>query len=119
MRCEYPDLVTLEPADDDEEVFGDAWPLVVEWRELKNVHPHRGKGLAWLAEEERLLEVEPVLLEGHGMMLPPEKRPLRGFDRDGQTRWRRKALFNRRRERAKLERRRGMRRALTLGLWWD
>ena len=30
LRREYPELVTLEPADDDEEVFGDAWPLIVE-----------------------------------------------------------------------------------------
>ena len=39
----YPDLVTLEPAEDDEEVFGDAWPMIVEWRELKDVHPNEGK----------------------------------------------------------------------------
>ncbi|MYA51007.1 MAG: hypothetical protein F4045_06835 [Chloroflexi bacterium] len=119
VRCEYPDLVTLEPADDDEEVSGDAWPLIVEWRELKNKHSHRGKGLAWLAAEEQLLEVELALLEEHGMTLPPEKRPLRGFDRGGQTTWRRAALLNTRRERAGQERRRQVRRALTLGLWWD
>ncbi len=119
LRCEYPDLVTLEPADDDGEVFGDAWPLIVEWRTLKNTHLIKGKGLAWLAEKERLLVVELALLETHGMTLPPEKRPLRGFDRDGQTIWRRKALFNTRRERAQQERRRWMRRVLTLGLWWE
>ena len=119
MRREYPDLVTREAADDDEEVLGDAWPLIVEWRTLKNTHPNKGKGLAWLAEKERLLVVELALLETHGMTLPPEKRPLRGFDRDGQTTWRRKALFNTRRERAKQERRRWLRRVLTLGLWWD
>ncbi|MDE2885712.1 MAG: hypothetical protein OXO53_11560 [Chloroflexota bacterium] len=118
-RREYPDLVTPEPADDDEEVFGDAWPLIVEWRGLKNKHPLKGKGLAWLAEGERLLEVELALLEEHGMTLPPEKRPLRGFDRDGQTTWRRKALFNTHRERARQERQRQVRRVLTLGLWWD
>ena len=44
MRREYPDLVTLEPALDDEEIFGDAWPLVVEWRELKDDPPQRGQG---------------------------------------------------------------------------
>ena len=65
----------------DEEVFGAAWPLIVEWRELKNAHPVRGKGFAWLADHERLLEMELALLEEHGMTLPPEKQPLRGFDR--------------------------------------
>ncbi len=96
-RREYSDLVTREPADDDEEVFGDAWPLIAEWRELKDAHPNDGKGLGWLAEEERLRVVELALLEEHGMTLPPEKRPLRGFDRDGQVTWRRTALFDTRR----------------------
>ena len=44
LRREYPDLVTLEPAPDDEEVFGDAWPMIVEWRGLKDVAPQRGEG---------------------------------------------------------------------------
>ena len=118
-RREYPDLVTREPAGDDEEVFGDAWALIVEWRELKDVHPNKGRGLAWLAEKERLLEVELALLEGHGMTLPPEKQPLHGLDRYGQITWRRKALHHARRERAKQERLRWVRRALTLGLWWE
>ena len=106
-------------ADDDEEVFRDAWPLIAEWRKLKDVHPNKGRGLAWLAEKERLLEVELALLEGHGMTLPPEKQPLRGFDRYGQTNWRRTALHHTRRERAKQERLRWVRRALTLGMWWE
>ena len=83
LRREYPDLVTLEPAEDDEEVFGEMWPMIVEWRGLKDAHPNDGKGLDWLAAEERLRVVELALLEDHGMTLPPEKRPLRGFDRDG------------------------------------
>ena len=111
--------MTREPAGDDGEVFRDAWPLIAEWRELKDVHPNKGRGLAWLAEKERLLEVELALLEGHGMTLPPEKQPLRGFDRYGQITWRRKALHHARRERAKQERLRWVRRALTLGMWWE
>ena len=112
-RREYPDLVTLEPVEDDEEVFGDAWALIVEWRGLKDAHPNEGKGLAWLAEEERLRVVELTLLEDHGMTLPPEKRPLRGFDRDGQINWRRTALFDTRRARRKAE----LLGRLTFGLW--
>ena len=113
VRREYPDLVTREPAEDDEEVFGDAWPLIVEWRELKDAHPNEGRGLAWLAEEERLRVVELDLLEDHGMTLPPEKRPLRGFDRDGQINWRRTALFDTRRA----VRKRELLRKVTFGLW--
>ena len=114
MKREYPDLVTLEPAGDDEEVFGDAWALIVEWRELKDAHPNDGKGLEWLAEEERLRVVELTLLEDHGMTLPPEKRPLRGFDRDGQINWRRTALFDTRRALKKRE----LLNTLTLRLLW-
>ena len=46
---EYPDLVTREAAPDDEEVFGAAWPLIAEWRGLKETHPNQGKSLSWLA----------------------------------------------------------------------
>ena len=94
---DYPDLVTLEPADD-AAVFGDAWPLIVEWRVLMDSHPTQGKGLAWLADEERLRVVELALLEDHGLTLPPEKQPLRDFDRSGQITWRRTALSASRRE---------------------
>ena len=70
LRREYPDLVTLEPAEDDEDVFGEAWPLIAEWRELKASHPNQGKGLEWLAVEERFMTVELALLEEHGLTLP-------------------------------------------------
>ena len=117
MRREHPDLATREPAPDDEEVFGEAWPLIVEWRELKDAHPNDGKGLAWLAARERLLVVELALLEEHGMTLPPEKQPLRGLDRSGQVNWRRTALYDTRRALKQQELRRRARRVLTLGLW--
>ena len=117
MRREHPDLATREPAPDDEEIFGEAWPLIVEWRELKDGRPNDGKGLAWLAARERLLVVELALLEEHGMTLPPEKQPLRGLDRSGQTNWRRTALYDTRRALKQQELRRWARRILTFGLW--
>ena len=118
VRREYPELVTIEPADDDEEVFGEAWPLIVEWREMKESHPDQGKGLEWLAGRERLLEVELALLEDHGMTLPPEKQPLHGLDRSGQTSWRRKALFDTRRKLARSEIVNWVWRVLTLRWLW-
>ena len=117
MRREYPDLATREPAPDDEEIFGEAWPLIVEWRGLKDAHPNDGRGLDWLTAQERVLEVELALLEEHGMTLPPEKQPLRGLDRSGQTSWRRTALYDTRRARRKAELLRKVRRVVTLGLW--
>ena len=113
MRREYPDLATLEPAPDDEEIFGAAWPLIAEWRELLEAHPERGQGVEWLTIQKRVLEVELALLEDHGMTLPPEKQPLRDFDRSGQVNWRRTALSDTRRERKKAE----FMRRVTFGLW--
>ena len=117
VRREYPDLATREPAPDDEEIFGEAWPLIVEWRGLKDAHPNEGKGLDWLTAQERVLELELALLEEHGMTLPPEKQPLRGLDRSGQTSWRRTALYDTRRARAQAELLRKVRRVVTFGLW--
>ena len=119
LRREFPDLVTREAAEDDADVFGDAWPLIAEWRELKDTHPQAGKGLSWLVERERLLTVELALLEEHGMTLPPETYPLRGLDRLGQTNWRRAALHDAQRARARGERVRLLKRVCTLGLWWE
>ena len=118
LRREFPDLVTLELADDDDEVFGAAWPLIVEWRGLKASHPDEGKSLSWLRTEERFLAVELALLEDHGMTLPPETYPLQGFDRNGQINWRRTALSDTRRALRKRELLRWVRRALSVGLWW-
>ena len=117
QRREYPDLATLEPAADDEEVFGGAWPLIVQWRKLKGAHPNEGKGLAWLKDEQRLLELELALLEEHGMTLPPEQRPLRGFARSGQISWRRTALDDTRKALTRREFRLRIRRWLTPRTW--
>ena len=111
LRREFHDLVTLEPAED---VFGEVWPLIVEWRELKAVHPDVGKNLDWLLTEERFLALELTLLEEHGLTLPPATFPLQGFDRNGQVNWRKTALSDTRRALRKRE----LLHTLTLGLWW-
>ena len=117
LRREFPELATPEPAEDDQDVFGAAWPLVQEWREIKETHPNRGRGLEWLQEKERLLEVELALLEEHGLTLPPETYPLRGLDRGAQVNWRWKALVDTQRARQKREVLLWLRRVLSLGMW--
>ena len=112
-----PGIVTEEPADDDPEVYGDAWPLVKEWRSLRAGHPHQGRSLSWLVNEERLLTLELAMLEEHGLTLPPEKQSLRGFGRKGQTSWRWTALHDTRVALRKRELLRWVRRVCTLGLW--
>ena len=102
-RRRYPDLVTAVNPDDDEDVFGDAWLLVQEWRDLWDGHPAQGKGLAWVSKRERILELEVAMLEEHGLTLPPETEPLRGLDRGAQLNWRLKALHEFSKRRARLE----------------
>ena len=111
----YPELVTKEPAPDDEEVFGEAWPLIEEWREIwKAGHVGTGKGLAWLETEERVRELEVAMLEEHGLTLPPEKQPLHGLYRSAQLDWRKDTLHEVRRAVAW---RHLVRTILTCGLW--
>ena len=68
-RRRDPELVTKDPADDDEEVYGDDWPLVDEWRRLWDEHPARGKGLEWVSTRQRILALEVAMLEDHGLTL--------------------------------------------------
>ncbi len=97
---QYPDLVTREPADDDEQVYGAAWELISEWRTLWVGHSPLGKGLAWASRRERILELEVAMLEEHGLTLPPETAPLRGLERREQSSWRERELAKVRRLRA-------------------
>ncbi len=111
----YPELVTNEPAPDDEEVFGEAWPLIEEWRRLwKAGHTGVGKGLAWLETEQRVRGLEVAMLEEHGLTLPPEEQPLHGLWRSTQLDWRKATVSEVRRAVAW---RRLVRKVLTLGLW--
>ena len=110
----YPELVTKEPAPDDEEVYGAAWPLIKEWRRLWKTHTGVGKGVAWLETEERVRELEVTMLEEHGLTLPPEKQPLHGLWRSTQLNWRKETLHEVRRAVAW---RHLLRKVLTCGLW--
>ena len=115
----YPDLVTSDPMPGDAEVYGPVWPLVGEWRRLWVVHHDSCGGLSGLMREERIRELEVAMLEEHGLTLPPETEPLRGLWRSSQLDWRKRALNDLRRARAKRKMLRWVRRALTLGLWWE
>jgi len=113
----FPDLVTVEPDDDDGELFGDAWELVREWREPWDGDPALGRVLAWVSVRQRILELEVALLEEHGLTLPPETEPLRSLDRGAQLNWRLKTLHDFRRRRARLELRGKLRRAVCPWRW--
>ena len=113
-----PELVTEDPAADDADVYGEAWPLVEEWRRLRQNHPNRGHTLSWLTTEQRLLTLELAMMEQHGLTLPPETQPLRGFGGRGQIAWRWEALRDTRKALVRRKMLRRLRRVLTLGRWW-
>ncbi len=117
LRRKDPELVTEQTDEYDPEVYGAAWPLVEEWRCLREGHPYQGKSLSWLVTQERILVLELAMLEEHGLTLPPEKQPLRGFGCRGQTSWRHTALNDTRRALHRRRMLRWVRRILTLGLW--
>ena len=116
-RRTYPQIVTVESAEDDDYVYKEAWPVVHEWRELSKVTHFKGKTLSWMKRRERVLELEARLLDEFQLTLPPERHPI---DKE----WRRKLLRwnddDLRSIRGRIVRRlmlRWVRRILTLGLW--
>ncbi|MCY4449895.1 MAG: hypothetical protein OXE02_13740 [Chloroflexi bacterium] len=118
-RQARPKVVTAEPEHGEEEVYGDAGPLVIAWRQARAAD-RTARGMLERAEAtERLMSLEIALMEGHGLTLAPERDPFDGLKMYGELKWRRLALSNARRERRRAVRRRWLRRALTLGFWWE
>ena len=117
FRRTSPSVVTMEPQAGDEEVYGEAWPLVDEWRKLRESHPSQGRGLSWLVNEERLRELEVVLVGEHELTMPPDTDPWDSLSRRTQVRWRMETIERLQEERARVRVRRWIRRVLTLGLW--
>ena len=115
-RREYPSLVTREPADDDQGVYGDAWPLVDEWRSLE-LRREVGTKLDQARTRKRIMALEIEMIERRGLTLPPETAPMHPSERESHLGWRKRALDDLRRERAWLEILSRVRRGLTFGLW--
>ena len=112
----YPELVTREPAQDDEEVYADAWPLVNEWRRLE-VRREMGTKLDRARTRERIMELEIAMIDEKGLTLPPEDSPMHPSEKRVHLGWRMKTLDVLRRERGRLEFMGRARRRLTFGLW--
>ena len=82
----YPQLVAVEPAPDDEEVYGPAWPLVREWRTEREAFESGWPELAGREAEARMLELELRLVEEHRLTLPPDRVPWDDFARRDELR---------------------------------
>ena len=115
-RREYPSLVTREPAYDNEDVDGDAWPLVDEWRTLELLREVGTKlDRAWT--RERIMELEIAMIDEQGLTLPPENSPMHPSEKSSNLDWPRRALEDLRKERAWVEMLIRLRRVLSLRLW--
>ena len=115
----HPRVVTAEAEYGEEDVYGDAEPLVIAWRNARTVRRAAKGRLEYAEATERQMSLEIALMEGHGLTLAPERDPFDSLTMSSELKWRRLELTAARRERQRALRRRWLRRALTLGLWWE
>ena len=116
----YPHLVTPEAEPDEDLVYGDATPVIVEWREaraefLKTLKT--GTTLDRTEVQGRMLELEIAIVEEHELTLPPASFLWDQFDRRDQVWERTQDLKRVRVERNRALLWRWLRRVSTLGLW--
>ena len=113
----YPDLVTPEAEPGEEDVYGDAALLVVDWRRAMEAVQAGRDGVAGLDARARLLEVEIELIEKYQFTLPPSTYPWHDSERKEMVRFKSTALKVVRAQRKWAILHRRIRRMLTLGLW--
>ena len=117
-RRPYPQLVTVEPEEGEELIYGEAMPAIVEWRETGRALGYARRRLDKLDARQRMLELELRLVGDHELTLPPAVYPRDRADRREEV-WRRKqSLADLQVERNRAVLLRWVRRLLTLGLWW-
>ena len=116
-RRPYPQLVTVEPEEGEELIYGEAVPAIAEWREARRTLEQAKRRLDKLDAHERMLELEVRLVGDHELTLPPAVYPWDRADRRDEV-WRRKqSLQDLQVERSRALLWRWVRRVLTLGLW--
>ena len=119
-RRHRPQMVTLEPEEYEEFAYGEALPLIVEWRRARADHLDERKSrveqaTAWVW----MLELEIALIGEHGLTMPRMHAPWSAMEREREV-WRRRwrSLPDARSERRRALFWRFVRRVLTLGIWW-
>ena len=116
----YPQLVTLEAEDGEGRVYGDAAPVIVEWRKAKAEYLKAAKTGTVLDREEakmRMLHMEVAIIEKHELTLPPASFPWNWESRRQQVRRRERSLGSAEVDRNRSLLRLWLRRVLTVGLW--
>ena len=113
----YPQLVTLEAEPDEDLVYGEATPVIVEWRRVRAEFHKTRTTLDRTEVQEPMLELEIALVGEHGLTLPPVSFPWDEFDRRDKVWELTQDLKRVRAERNRALLRRWLRRVLTFGLW--
>ena len=113
----YPQLVTPEAEPDEDLVYGDAAPVIVEWRRVRAEFLKTRTTLDRTEVQEPMLEMEIALVGEHELTLPPASFPWDEFDRRDKVWERTQDLKRVRAERNRALLRRWLRRVLTFGLW--
>ncbi len=116
-RRAYPQLVTLEPEVGEELVYGEATPLIAEWRRVRVEHVEGKDRVTRATAWQRMRELELALIGEHELTLPPAAYPWDRFDRRDELRRRQQSLADARAERRRAVFWRWVRRVLTIGLW--
>lgn len=86
------ELFTEHPEPGDEQVYGAAAELIVEWREAWVERKSARYTLDWLRAERRRLELELRLVGVFGLTPPPADVPWPERRRERELDWRRRAL---------------------------
>ena len=112
-----PGLVTVEPSPDDGDVFGEALPVVAEWRRTLRALDEPPDTLAWIGMTERLLRLEIQLIDDRQLTLPPADGPWDDVRRDNELQLRQHRLQQLRIQRLWTEPLHWTARLVTLGRW--
>lgn len=115
---DHPEVVTLRAEEGEDLVYGEAAPLIVEWRRQRIAQLDRGaSGVEQARARVRMCELELLLIGEYDLTLPPDTTP---WDESRLRAERERCEQSLRRARRALGRAhcwRFLRRVLTLGLW--
>ena len=115
---DHPEVVTLRAEEDEELVYGEATPLVVEWRRQRIAQLDEGaSGVERARAWARRCELELVLVGEYELTLPPETYPWDEFQRRDELARCERSLRDARRALLRAHCWRFLRRVLTLGVW--
>ena len=87
-----PDVVTREPQEGEALLFGEAAPLIAEWREARQGRWEAERYIDWLDTERRICRLEITLIREHWLTLPPSTDPWDPFVRAAELELRQREL---------------------------